>query len=290
MLKSEKALVGLLLQISSFMLLAIFAYITYPVYPHHLWWALGAALLFVYGRIRPVPEALAVCSAMLLAYGSYVYYGAEWSSEPHPIGWNELVWLIVFPAFAFLGASGRGVRGDTPDLESAYFGSRTGDQQGDPQTVILDERLGFSSANAFLYKMEEKVLVSLRERRTFRLMLVKVEHFREFKLMFGEDHAQTVLSSVAEWIADFEPEAKAQVGESLLAAILSSPDPVDAEKLQEELNRKFFELQLSRPRREAAIKLKLRFGFAECPADGIEAKSLLDKARIDLSWNGIESN
>lgn len=290
MLRSEKAVVGLLLQISSFVLLVIFAYATYPVYPHHFWWALGAALLFVYGRIRPVPEALVVCAAVLLAYGSYVYYGAEWSDAPYRIGWNELVWLIVFPAFALLGASGRKVRGESPDLESVYFGFRPGDQAGEPQAIIVDERLGFASANAFLYKVEEKVLVSLRERRTFRLMLVQIEHLREFKLMFGEDHAQTVLSSVAEWFADFGPEAKAQVGESLLAAILASPDPVEADKMREELNRKFFEMLLSRPRREAAIKLKLRFGFAECPVDGIEAKSLLDKARIDLSWNGIESN
>ncbi len=287
---SEKKLVNQLLQFAAFLLLGIYTYVTYPTSSLQLKLAIASALLFAYGRLRKTAEALIVCVIAVIVYGGYIYYRAFWGASLISIGWNELVWLIALPTFTLLGAAfNRKSLGDSAELEAAFFGTQSVNLEHPSEICVVDENLGFATANTFLYKVEEKVLVTLRERSTFRIMLVQIEHFREFKLLFGNEHARSVLSTVAEWIAETESEARAQVGESVLACILPPGDSKSSASVQENIKHRFYDFLLTRPRREATVKLNLRFGFAECPGDGIEAKSLMEKARTELSWSGIEN-
>jgi len=71
----------------------------------------------------------------------------------------------------------------------------------------------------------------------------------------------------------------------VLAVILPTGDRSELESVEDQLEAKFHDLRMSRPRRESNIRLKLRFGAAECPADGIEAKTLMEKAKDELEWS-----
>ncbi|WP_027088306.1 diguanylate cyclase domain-containing protein [Cohnella panacarvi] len=289
MLNNERRLVVRFLQFILIVLLGIYAYVTYPLHSHNAALTAAAVVLFVYASFRKAAEGLVLCAVALAAFGGYLYYLSEWSAQPTAIGWNELIWLFVFPALTLLGALPRASGGEIPGLETTLFGSEPSDRQQSVGACLVDDQHGYTSTNAFLYKVEERVIASLRDRSTFRIVLVQIEHFREFKLLFGIEQATAILNAVAEWFAEVRPETKAQVGESLLAGVIAGSDPDEADNIRETLTRKLFELQMTRPRRESSVKLKLRFGFAECPGDGIEARSLMEQARTALSWSSIES-
>ncbi|MBO9596390.1 MAG: diguanylate cyclase [Cohnella sp.] len=289
MFNNERQLVVRLLQIVSIVLLGIYVFVTYPMHPHNAALAAATVVLFAYASFRQSAEGLVFCAIVLIAFGGYLVYRSEWSEQPHVIGWNELIWLLVFPAFTLLGALPRASGGEMPGLETTLFGMEPADRERSAGACLVDEQHGYTSTNAFLYKVEERVIATLRDRSTFRIALVQIEHFREFKLVFGNEQANAILNAVAEWFAEIQLDTKAQIGEALLAGVISGSDPDEADNIRETLTRKLFELQMTRPRREASVKLKLRFGFAECPGDGIEARSLMEKARTELSWSTIES-
>lgn len=289
MFNNERPLVVHLLQAVSLVLLGLYAFITYPAYPINAALAVSAVVLFVYAWFRRTAEGLVVCAIALVAYGGYMFYRLEWSTQPLNFGWNELVWLLVLPAFTLLGSLKRASTGMAPGLETTFFAIEPAQREQSSTACLVDDQYGYTSANAFLYKVEERVISSLRDRSTFRIILVQIEQFREFKLLFGHEQAKTILNAIAGWFAELRPETKAQVGESLLAGVFASSDPEEMAKVRETLTQKLFELQMTRPRRESSVKVKLRFGFAECPGDGIEARALMEKARMDLNWGSIES-
>jgi GGDEF domain-containing protein len=228
-----------------------------------------------------------VCAATVLLYGCYIFYQSWLVDVVLEVGYNELIWLIVFPFFSLAGGMNRSKDNAAMQSEFSFF-----DLQSETSTLLegpclVEEQFGYMSGNAFLYKLEEEVLVSLRERRKFQILVIQIENFREYQRLFGADHAQVILNVVAQAFLEFTADSKAQIGEAVLAGILAAPEHEAIVEAQERLNEQFYELLLNRPRREATVKLKLKYGIAECPTDGIEASVLMEKARNELSWNGI---
>lgn len=280
---------NLILQLCSFMLLILYTYLTYLTEPFNLYGIIAAVVLFVNGYFRPLHEALIASMVFILAYGGWVVYRYWFGAPLFEIGWNELVWLLLFPYFALIGGINRsnGTAADADPLSFLYAPQQ--EQNASNQLLVVEERLAFMSSTAFLYQLEENVLDGLRENKAFHLLLVQIENLDKFTRFIGRDHAQVMLNMVAESLSKLCEGAKAQVGNQVLGGIALTAEFQDVVAIQRELETQFHELLLTRPRRETQVKLNLKFGVASCPTDGIEASALLDKAKHDLIWGGFES-
>jgi len=280
-------------QLLAIVFIVLYTYLTQPVYRENVIWCVLAILLLLVGwAFQPKHGILAAIGAVL-GYSAFQYYVTHASDSAAEYGWNSLIWLLVFPFAALMGAMGKMARpAPAEGSQASLYTLFRADTQADPEEVIyIDEKLDFLNGSAFVYKLEEEVITSLREKREFMLMLVSVYRFAEYKQVAGYEQAQLLVHQIAEWMAGKQEEGailhKGHLGEGSFALILSiTSDNRAAEyELQAALNHHFTDLMMHRPRREAQVKARLLFGSAICPADGIEARALMDHAQNILEGN-----
>lgn len=273
--------------------ISLYTYITYPIYPNNFIWLVAALFLLMLGMLRKPYESLFVAGLLLLGYGGYqlyLYYGTDTTR----LGWNELIWLIMFPYAAIVGGIDKYARKATHSGSLSLYKLLNVDENSPIKELsTIDAHLEYIGGSAFVYKLEEEVLVALRERRKIVLLLVEIDRFWEYKETFGYDQSQWLLNQVAELINRMpdRPEVKAHLGEGMLAVMLQKDiqnDIDQASAFQRNLSESFTELIMLRPRQENVVKVRLRFGTAECPADGIEARTLIDKAQSELEGDEVQ--
>jgi len=276
---------GLMLRLLGVLLLAIYYFWTRPVYPDNTVWTAVAIVLLAIGLLRKYHEALITTFATVLLYGSYKIFkfyllGTE---AIQAVVLNDLLWLVIFPFMALLGAARFGGQSVMPDAHHNLLLYQQ--MQEEEEALVLEpESSDFLNVTAFQYKLEEEVLRGLRERRKFKLLLVEIHRFREYKHIFGIDAAKLLLQQVTEMMQD-AAGVKAFLGDGLFAVILSEHDRT-VDQWKEALDEQFYHMLLTRPRKEGQLKMKLQYGVAECPTDGIEAKTLMEAAQQQMQWNG----
>ena len=159
---------------------------------------LGLALvLFAFGYLRPVRDALIAAMIGALLYGGYIAASSMQQSLPLSPGWGDLFWLLALPAMALIGGLNRDSE-NVPSYALSFldFGDSRSLREEGP--CLVDDSLSYLSGTSFVYKLEEEVLGALRDRRKFRLVLVEIERFREFKRLAGTDQSRILLNFVAE--------------------------------------------------------------------------------------------
>lgn len=283
----------LLLQGLSVFFLMLYTYVTLPSSPDNFIWCLLAVVLLFFANFRKPYEAWGLAALVLLGYGGYALY-LHVSGGLGSFGWNEVIWLAIFPYAALVGGVRRyGALSVPYDKQlSMYQQLYADDGNIDKAMFTVEERHNFIVGTAFIYKLEEEVIRALRERREFTLLVVEIERFRPYAEFFGYEYAQSLLDQVASYIAQAAgpAETKAHLGEGLFAVLLPNEETEDgvtdrAAQFKSQLDELFTEMMLIRPRRESQIKLRMKYSQAICPADGIEARHLLDKAQGELEGN-----
>jgi|GEM_PF-4393209 len=280
-------------QLLAIVFIVLYTYLTQPVYRENVIWCVLSILLLLIGwAFQPKHGILAAIGAVL-GYSAYQYYVTHMSGSAAEYGWNSLIWLLVFPFAALMGAVGTTARpAPAEGPKVSLYSLLRAETPADPEEVIyIDEKLNFLNGSAFVYKLEEEVITSLREKREFTLLIVSLYRFAEYKQVAGYEQAQLLGHQLAEWMAGKQEEGailhKGHLGEGSFALILPvTSDNREAEyELQAALNHYFTDLMMHRPRREAQVKVRLLYGSAICPADGIEARALMDHAQGILEGN-----
>jgi len=274
------------LQLTALSIFGIYSYVSSQYNPLNYYWLAAVILIFLIGRFRSFQMAMFTCLVVLMAYGSIVIYRSLTMPDIE-VGWNELIWLFAFPFGASMGGI-RQFQEQSAESLLSFINLGSNYDATNQTPIIVDEDLDYMSGTAFMYKLEEEVLHALRERQKFYLVMVEIESYRDFKRLVGFDQGQLLLNSVAGWFKNFTPVARAQAGEAVLAGIIRDSEFDSLASVQTELDHQFYEYLLSRPRRESAVKIRLKYGSAVCPTDGLEAKTLMEKASNELLWNENE--
>lgn len=280
---------NLLIQLISVLLLFLYAYYVYPMDPFSVYCLLCALALVGFGRWRPAYDTMIASLTCIVLYAGSILYRMLTEVPSMEITWNELVWLLAFPFYGMIGGLNRDSRrsGEEDALSFLYPRDAADPEQEEP--VIVDEQLSYLSSTAFLYKLEEDVIQSLREKRPFHLLLMSVEHLDKYARLFGTDQAQILLNLIAEAFNEHCDGTRSQIGKYALAGIMHEEDRAAVETAQRALSDKLYEIMQTRPRKETIAQLKLKFGVAACPIDGIEASALLDKAKAEWTWSGVDT-
>ncbi|MDF2924963.1 MAG: Diguanylate cyclase, domain [Paenibacillaceae bacterium] len=283
-------------QLATAAFLGLYAFNSAILYSNNRIWFWVSILLFLLAMFRRPSEAFAGAFAALLLYGGFVLYQSYQAEWTLPLGMNDLLWLALFPYMAAVGSIGKLLHADGLSAEkvSIYEQLQGGDLEEGPELNMVEDQHGFLGGTAFLFKLEEEVLRALRERKRFVLLVVEIEQFRSYRRLFGYDQTQFILNQTAEFIVNLPepPAVRGYLGDGKLAILVSSleqqlDEPDALAELKDNLSESFFSMLLLRPRRESTLKIRLRFGSSECPVDGIEARSLLEKAQSELEWNEV---
>ncbi|NOU93823.1 diguanylate cyclase [Paenibacillus sp. LMG 31456] len=274
-------------QLLAVIFLTLYVYFTRHLYPINYVWFILAVSLGVLGCIRIVNEALLACLIIVILYGCYTLYMLYMGNPHYQIGWNDIIWLLVFPFYALVGGINRNdARAKTWGMRN--MGISTDSELDEPYptdgTIELDTMMGFADSTRFMGKLQEEVFRGLRAKRTLTLMLIEVQYFQEFKNEYGHEQTQLLVHRVAELIRDVmrDVDCKGYLGDGLFAVILTGSDQMNVSISIEWMDDKFNSLLLSRPRREGSVKARLRYGRSECPQDGMNFQEIYDKAKLDL--------
>lgn len=284
-----------LVQCLAALFLALYAYLTAPMFQHTYVWLALALFLMLIGAFRSPAQSLLVAGVAMLGYGCVQMYGWYADGAAGNLGWNELIWLAAFPFSALIGAIEKLTRRANIISEklTLYEQMQAVEDPAKAEISTVDQQLGFLGGPAFVYKLEEEVLRTLRERNKFFLVIAEIDHFQAYKDLFGFEQSQFLLEQVAEFINGLPqpPAVRGHLGKGTFAAIIPESDGGDGVEsvagFMNGMNESFTELMLVRPRRESQVKLRIKYGVAACPADGIEARSLLDSAQSKLEGNGV---
>lgn len=285
---------GRVIQFYPMLFLSLYTYITFPLYPHNFLWFAAALFLFLLGMLRKPHETLLVAGVVLLGYGGYQLYLVYSADVAVRLGWNELIWLAVFPYAGIMGGIDKYVRRPVHSERLSLYRLFSEDEHSPVEEIsTVDAKLEYIGGSAFVYKLEEEVLVTLRERRKIVLLLVEIDRFWEYKEMFGYDQSQWLLNQVAELINQLpdRPVIKAHLGGGTFAVVLPRGKEDDSDRaaaFQRNLSDSFTDLIMLRPRQENVIRVRLRYGAAECPADGIEARTLIDTAQSEIEGEEVQ--
>ncbi|GBF76799.1 hypothetical protein PA598K_05291 [Paenibacillus sp. 598K] len=284
-----------LVQLLAALFFCLYTYLTAPMFQHsYIWLALSLLLLLV-GVFRRPSETLLGSGIAMLGYGIFQLYSWYQQGAEASLGWNELVWLAIFPFAGLIGSIEKLTRSANMLTEKLTLYEQMQAVE-DPSKIELnsvEQQLGFLGGPAFVYKLEEEVLRSLRERTRFFLVIAEIDHFQAYKELFGYEQSQFLLNQIAGSINDLEnlPPTKGHLGLGSFAVIIPKRDEDEGleqvSQFMDSLNDSFTELMLVRPRRESQVKIRMKYGVAACPADGIEARSLMDSAQSKLEGNGV---
>jgi diguanylate cyclase (GGDEF)-like protein len=251
-------------------------------------WFILSLFLGVFGSIRKLNEVLLASFLLVLLYGCYILYMQYFRSIHYHVGWNDLIWLFIFPFYAFIGGINRNdtrhmLRG-VKKAAGPATDSEFEEQMFADGTFESDKVAGFVDSNKFMGKLQEEVFRGLRAKRSLTLMLIEVQHYQEFKEEYGYEQSQLLIHRIAELIRDVmrDSDSKGYLGDGLFAVILTGAEQTNMSISIEWMDDKFNSLLLSRPRREGNVKARLRYGRAECPQDGMNVQEIFDKAKLDL--------
>lgn len=284
MKRSERLYANGFIQLISVFFLVLFFIMTYAAKPDNLLWFVAALLLGLYGFIRKVRETLIVCLVFLLVYGATtlfrIYFGAGFA-----LGWNELIWLFVFPFIALVGGLNRPDESPPPtfavDFSALYPPPPEDSEQAD---TPADESYGFVDADGFREQFARELTDARRAHRRSTLMLIGLTEFEAFKQEYELADIRIFVQYVARLIHEVAQDAKikAYIEEGLFAIVLTGEEHIAPGMVKALVNERYHAMLLSRSRREGLVRVKLAFGLAESPADGWDAPALLEKAKQHL--------
>src|SRR5690625_4649448 len=97
MIRPNRKLANVLLQVLSFCLLSLFLYATYDLQPIYILWYILAMILGFIGYYRQLPTAVFFSLLFILAYGAFIIYQLFTAETLAGPSLGHFVWLFVFP-------------------------------------------------------------------------------------------------------------------------------------------------------------------------------------------------
>ncbi|MDF2722299.1 MAG: hypothetical protein K0Q59_1974 [Paenibacillus sp.] len=134
------------IQLCTALFLSLYTYLTLPVYSNNFIWCIASLLLLLFGTLRKPRESLFAAGLVLLGYGGYELY-LYYTAEPAiTLGWNELIWLLVFPYAAIIGGiSQYAGKTSRPNGLSLYNMLHADEQAGVTEISTVDAQLEYMS-------------------------------------------------------------------------------------------------------------------------------------------------
>jgi GGDEF domain-containing protein len=289
MKSTERMYANILIQIFSVLFLSLYFIITSPVYPMNFLWFIASMLLGIFGYFRKTLPTLIASFFIIAIYGAYISYQLYIKTAFTTIGWNDIIWLFAFPFIALIAGINKS------DIQPKPTGRRQSaahTNYQDPvwnEPFVIDEELGYSQYESFFQQFEEAIFLGGRNKRKLSLMLIEIYQFQNFHKEYGYEQTQLFLDKVAELINEIMPEAefKAYLEEGRFAVLLSGSERANSSIAELWLDDNFNSLLLTRPRSKGSVTARLRHSKIDCPAQGMTAYEIVEKAQQELAFSNV---
>ncbi|NHN30023.1 GGDEF domain-containing protein [Paenibacillus agricola] len=285
----ERIYANILLQVVSVLFLSLYFIITSQVYPTNYLWYIAAILLGLFGYFRKTYPTLLATIFVIGVYGLHMIYQLYIKTVFTTVGWNDLIWLLVFPFLALMGGINKS---DIPFKQKSRRQTAASKSFRDPaldEPFTIEADLGFRNHESFFHQFEEEIFMSGRNKRKLSIMLIEIYQFQDFYKEYGHEQTQLFLDKVAELINEIMPEAevKAYLEEGQFAVLLSGSERANSSIAELWLDDHFNSLLLTRPRSKGSVTARLRHSKIDCPAQGMTAYEIVEKAQQELAFSSI---
>jgi diguanylate cyclase (GGDEF)-like protein len=269
-----------------------------------LWYSLCVAVLLVgYGRGR-VFGLLSSLVAVFL-FGSFNMYEFFVAHDTTQLSGVDALWFFLFPLCGFTGGFlGDYVRTLLHRYETVY-GSVD-------ELLLADPLTGLTTRKRFFFDLQEELerakrhfirreragevsgswetlpeeQVSVNEVVT--VLLFEIAHFNEFVTLYGEAQSNKLLTVITDTLHQVsrESDRKAKIDRAQFAVILPETPQEKAKIVRERLTECLDTFQMEvRDSRMRQVTLKLRFGLATAPQQGVTAEAVFGAAERELAFD-----
>lgn len=169
-------------------------------------------------------------------------------------------------------------------LENGELFQRTRD------LAIHDELTGLFTKGYFLQRLKEECARGLRQDIIFSLLMLDIDHFKNYNDKFGHTSGDIVLKNLSHTITDFLKESDhviSRFGGEEFCIILSSQDRNSAFKIADELRVRIEKTKIIL--RKLSTQVTVSIGVASFPQDALEPDELIlksDKAMYEAKQKG----
>jgi diguanylate cyclase (GGDEF)-like protein len=273
--------VYLLAQLLCMVFVTLYLSFTIQMYPFNYIWFIVFIVISVIGFYLGPLGSLLMSMFAVFGYGSFLLYKLYIVQSIADITTNDLFWLIFFP----VGASIIGRFG--ADFNNMVQTHKKYEEERD-LFVSVDVLTGFSNYRSFIQDLEGESSRSVRYHRSMTLVLIEIVYFKELKKEYGEELLTSqLLQQLSKKIEDVlrDVDKKAYIDDGLFAGILPETEISNAAIVVRRLEESIQHLHINTSKGSKEIKLKLKFGFAGCPEEGVEPMKLYEKAKQGLIYN-----
>ncbi|NHN33445.1 GGDEF domain-containing protein [Paenibacillus agricola] len=271
----------LLAQMLCMVFASLYLSFTIQMYPFNYLWFLLFIVVSVIGFYLGSLGALLTSMFAVFIYGSFLLYKLYIVQSIADITTNDLFWLFFFPISASI------VGNFGADFNHMFRTYKKYEEERE-LLVSVDVLTGFSNYRSFIQDLEEESSRSVRYNRSMTLMLIEIVYFKELKKEYGEEILTSQLLQQLSWkINDVlrDVDKKAYIDDGVFASILPETEVANASIVVKRLEESIQDLHINTPKGTKEIKLKLKFGFAGCPEEGVGAMELYEKAKQGLIYN-----
>lgn len=151
------------------------------------------------------------------------------------------------------------------------------------QLAIMDGLTSCFTKSYFLERLKEEIIRGLRKSSTFSLLMVDIDHFKEYNDKFGHIAGDIVLRETSGIMKSFFDRHNGQVGRfggEEFCIILPDTDKKEAVALAEELRKQIQDNTIILRQKKTLITISI--GIATYPGDGSDAEELMRKSNVAL--------
>jgi GGDEF domain-containing protein len=289
MKSAERMYANILLQLLSVCFLSLYLMVTSQVYPTNYLWFIATILLGLFGYFRKTYPTLLATLFVIAVYGTYIIFQLYVKNAFATIGWNDIIWLFTFPFIALIaGINKSDIQFKQKGRKQTAVNKAFHDSALD-EPFVIDEELGFKNHENFFQQFEEEIFLGGRNKRKLSLMLIEIYQFQDFYKEYGYEQTQLFLDKVAELVNEIMPEVevKAYLNEGQFAVLLSGSERANSSIAELWLDDHFNSLLLTRPRSKGSVTARLRHSKVDCPAQGMTAYAIVEKAQQELSFSSM---
>lgn len=153
------------------------------------------------------------------------------------------------------------------------------------EIVAVDSTTGFDNINRFLLELEGEFHRSKQYGRTFTVLVIKINHFNQFRKLYGEEEKKYLVKYIAMQLHKLTriTDNKFRLDDERFALILTDTSVDKIDKITKRLNQ---EMTVFRLKNNKFVNLTFEYGFVEYDKD---IKTYLDIYEMALEQVSINA-
>lgn len=224
-------------------------------------------------------KGLIISLVFVFIYGSYIIYNVLVTQTISEVDFSHIIWLFIIPVGSLLtGELSLVITKYNWDLETMKTLEKL---------VTIDGSTGFYNHQGFFKKIDEEFLRSKRYNNKFAILLLKIDNFKEIRMIYGETDAGKILKAVAD-VMDTKirySDVRAVLDNNVLGVLLTETNEDGAKIVVEKLHQVLNVVTVIISGSRKVINVKPRIGVAAIREADNDVLEIYERAKVEIDYD-----